>query len=143
MVGLLDLSPIAATVVVRGQTVEVVGISAKGVAHLLARFPELGDVMSGKTVEVARLMEIGGDCVAAIIAAGCGLVGNAEAEERAGSLSLEEQADFLTEILKLTMPGGVGPFVAKLTGLGLVLNPSSPAPGGKDPDTRSRKPSKA
>lgn len=121
MPGLLDIAPAVETVEIRGTKVEVYGVSVKGIAYLLQRFPELRAMLSGREVNADRLIEIGGDAVAAIIAAGTGYPGNEQAEAVAGSLSLDEQADLLAAIVKLTMPGGVGPFVEKLSALGLGL----------------------
>ena len=83
---------------------------------------------------------MGGDAVAAIIAAGCGYPGDNTAETIAGSLSLDIQADFLAAILRLTLPNGVGPFVEKLTALGSLLGVND-ARSDMVPDTKSRKPS--
>ena len=70
----------------QGTSVAVHGISAKGVAHLLGRFPELRMLMTGQDVEADQLMAMGGDAVAAIIAAGCGYPGDEKAEAVAGKL---------------------------------------------------------
>lgn len=127
MVGLLDIAPAVETVDVRGSKVSIYGVSAKGIAHLLGRFPELRMLMSGKEVAIEQLMTMGGDAVAAIIAAGCGYPGDEKAEVMAGSLPIETQADLLAGILKLTMPRGVGPFVEKLARLGGLLDTEVPA----------------
>ena len=116
-VGLLDIAPATDTVQLRGQPVAVYGVSAKGLAYLMSRFPELRMLMTGKEVDEASLMNVGGECVAAIIAAGCGLPGNTDAEASAATLPLEDQADVLAKILKLTMPNGAVPFAEKLAGL--------------------------
>ncbi len=117
MVGLIEIAPRVKTVDVQGASVAVSGISAKGVAHLLGRFPELRMLMTGQTVEAEKLMAMGGDAVAAIIAAGSGYPGDDKAEDIAGSLSVDAQADLLAAILRLTLPTGFGPFVDKLTAL--------------------------
>jgi hypothetical protein len=122
MPGLLDIAPAVETVDVRGSKITVYGVSAKGIAHLLARFPELRLMMTGRSVDVNRLMEIGGDAVAAIIAAGIGFPGDEAQEEAACRLSIDDQADLIAAILKLTLPKGVGPLVEKLTGMGVLLN---------------------
>jgi hypothetical protein len=114
MVGLVDIAPAV-------ETVDVHGISAKGLAFLLSRYPELRMLMSGQEVQSDRLMAMGGDAVAAVIAAGCGYPGDEAAETAAGKLSLDAQADFLAAILRLTLPKGVGPLVEKLTALGSIL----------------------
>ncbi len=140
MVGLIDIAPSVETVDVQGASVAVHGISAKGLAHLLGRFPELRKLMTGQEVETEQLMAIGGDAVAAIIAAGCGYPGDETAETVAGKLSLDAQADLLAAILRLTLPKGIGPFVEKLTALGGVLDaaPSATAPASKSPKPSTR-----
>lgn len=139
MVGLADLSGAAETVEVRGQMVDVYGVSAKGAGHLLAKYPELRKLFSGVDVDTDVLMELGGDIVAAVIAAGTGSPGDHKTEEMACKLSISEQADLLEAVLRLTLPQGIGPFVARLEGLGGVLNVA--APSDSDPDTKSQTPS--
>jgi len=137
MVGLVDIAPSAETVDAQGAPVSVHGVSASGLAYLLGRFPDLRKLMTGQDVETAQLMAIGGDAVAAIIAAGCGYPGDEKAEAVAGRLSLDAQADFLGAILRLTLPKGLGPFVAKLTALGANLDldaaQSNTAPASTSP----------
>ncbi|MDE2284712.1 MAG: hypothetical protein KGK33_08880 [Hyphomicrobiales bacterium] len=146
MVGLIDIAPRTETVDVHGACVAVHGISAKGVAHLLGRFPELRKLMSGQDVDAAELMAMGGDAVAAIIAAGCGYPGDEKAEAVAGKLAIDAQADLLAVIVRLTLPAGLGPFVEKLTALGGILDTRSElgagaAPSGTARASRSPKPS--
>src|SRR3954452_9356317 len=135
MVGLIDIAPATETVQAQGKPVTVHGVSAKGLAHLLARFPELRRLMTGQEVQTDQLLAMGGDPVSEIIAAGCGSPGDNAAEAIAGNLSLDIQADLLAAILRLTLPRGVGPFVEKLTALGTILNAdgaqSDTAPGSK------------
>ena len=135
MVGLIDIAPAIETVDVQGTSVTVHGVSAKGLASLLGRFPELRMLMTGQEVQTEQLMAMGGDAVAAVIAAGCGYPGDETAETVAGKLSLDAQADLLAAILRLTLPKGVGPFVEKLTALGSILGtdaaPSDTAPASK------------
>lgn len=141
MAGLVDIAPQTDSVSVGAVKVPVYGVSAKGIAHLLGRFPELRMLMSGKAVTAEALMAIGGDVVAAIIAAGCGYPGDADQEAAAGRLGVSVQADFLEAIIGLTMPQGVGPFVERLQALmgnlGAAENPSASGPGTKSPK-RSR-----
>lgn len=138
MVGLIDIAPNVETVEVQGASVTVHGVSAKGLAHLLGRFPELRMLMTGLEVETAQLMVMGGDVVAAIIAAGCGYPADEKAEAVAGNLSLDAQADLLAAILRLTLPKGIGPFVEKLTALGSILDA---APSATAQASRSQQPS--
>ena len=122
MVGLIDIAPQIERVDVREKPVEVHGISAKGLAYLLGRFPDLRRLMTGQDVDAQQLLTVGGDAVAAIIGAGCGQAGDEQAEAIAGNLPIDTQADFLAAILRLTLPKGIGPFVAKLTSLGGILD---------------------
>ncbi len=121
MAGLLDIAPASETVVVRGTAVEVTGISVKGIATLLGRFPELQTLIQGGQLEVDTLMGLSGDIVAALIAAGTGAPGNTEAEAVAANLGIEAQADLLEAIIRQTLPGGLGPFVARLEKAGESL----------------------
>jgi hypothetical protein len=135
MVGLIDIAPSVEMVYVQGSAVTVLGISAKGVAYLLGRFPELRKLMTGQQVESEQLMAMGGDAVAAIIAAGCGYPGDENAEAIAGKLAIDAQADLLAAIIRLTLPAGLGPFVEKLTALGGILDavPSATAQASNSP----------
>ena len=120
MVGLVDIAPITSSVVIRGQDITITGVSARGIASLLARFPELRALMTGREVGLDALLRLSGDVIAAIIAAGTGAPGNTQAEAAADNLTLEEQADLLGAIVELTMPRGLGPLVEKLSLLGLL-----------------------
>lgn len=136
MVSLVDLAPARESVSVAGAPIEVHGISASGLAYLLGRFPDLRKLMTGMEVDTPQLLAIGGEAVAAIIAAGCGYPGDEKAEAVAAKLSLDNQADFLTAILRLTLPKGIGPFVSKLTALSGLLDvdaQSDTAPGTTSP----------
>ena len=120
MVGLVDIAPVTSTVSMRGQDITITGVSARGIALLLARFPELRAVMTGREVALDDLLKLGGDVIAAIIASGTGAPGDVQAEAGADNLTLEEQADLLGAIVELTMPRGLGPLVEKLSRLGLL-----------------------
>jgi hypothetical protein len=139
MVGLIDIAPVTETVAVQGTPVTVHGVSASGLGFLLSRFPDLRKLMTGMEVDARQLLATGGEAVAAIIAAGCGYPGDDKAEAVAAKLSLDTQADFLAAILRLTLPKGVGPFVAKLTALGAILD--ADVRSDTVPDTTSQKPS--
>ena len=120
MVGLVDIAPVTSTILVRGQDITITGVSARGIALLLARFPELRAVITGREVAMDDLLKLGGDVIAAIIAAGTGSPGDNDAEQAADNLTLEEQADLLASIVELTMPRGLGPLVERLSRLGLL-----------------------
>lgn len=138
MAGLADIDSAAETVVVFGTPVPVYGVSGRGIAMLLARFPELRALMAGQADKVApeRLMEFGGEVVGAIIAAGTGAPGDANSEAIADRLPVDVQAELLAAIAKRTFKDGFGPFVERLAALGVVLNAEGQSP--KAPATKSR-----
>jgi hypothetical protein len=107
MVGLVDIALAVERVTIRGQEVEVFGVSAAGLAQLLARFPDLRKLFSGRDLGAEELIAVGGDLVAAIIAAGTGDPGDPVVEEAAGRLGIDEQADMLSAILRVTLPKGL------------------------------------
>jgi hypothetical protein len=80
MAGLLDIVPASASVDVGGVSVAVSGVSVKGIASLLARFPEIQGAMTGEGITADKIIALAPDAVAAIIAAGCGAPGNADHE---------------------------------------------------------------
>jgi hypothetical protein len=118
MVSLLDLAPLSLTVEVRGQPIEVTGLNTVAIAGLLAKFPELQKAIGGKVADLTTesLMRLAPNAVAHIIAHG---VGDATDPMVAAVMNLTagEQLELLAAIIKLTMPGGLVPFMAKLTGL--------------------------
>lgn len=134
------------TVTVMGRKVPTPGVSAKGLAYLLGRFPDLRKLMAGRHVEEKELLAMGGDVVGAIIAAGTGSAADPEAEAFAADLPLDVQADLLVAILKVTMPQGFGPLVEKLAAMGLLAgDPSNTAQATKLPkqSRNSARPDKA
>jgi hypothetical protein len=53
--------------------------------------------------------------IGAIMAAACGDAGDLEAEEHARKLPLDFQAEVVELALRMTFPGGFGPFVDRIT----------------------------
>lgn len=135
MVGLLDIAPSTRSVRVEGNDVAVVGVSARGIAYLLQRFPALKELMAGgKNVTADEIMSTVPDAITAIIACGTGYVNNPEAEKIVDSLPVSAQLEMLGEIISLTMPKGVGPFIEQVQktmaafGDGSVKMPGTPSP---------------
>lgn len=117
MAGLLDIAPPVERVKIGSDEVEVPGLSGLAIANLLARFPDVIKLIDEGSLSVDRAMEMGGEIVAAIIAAGCGYPNNKDAEVLAGQYSLAYQVEFLEAIKRATFPNGFGPFVAKFAKL--------------------------
>lgn len=137
MAGLLDIAPVRRSVPVAGTTLDVGGLSALGIANILQRIPETRKLISGmdSNLSVERIVEVVPEAVAIIIASACGYEGNEQAEKAANNLPAGDQLVVLEAILDLTIPGGLGPFVAKLRSLMAVVssNDASGA-GGKGVD---------
>lgn len=131
MASLLDLAPQGAQITVAGKQLTVHGISASGIATLLSRFPPLRDLLAGGSIDTEAIMAMGGDIVAAIIAAACGYPGNADAEKVASVLPVGDQVDILAAAIEQTMPGGAGPLGARLQALGDRLNLSASLPSSE------------
>lgn len=142
MVSLLDIADTKKTVPIRGKEIPVNGISAEGIAHLLAAFPDLRKLMGGKSEEVTpdALMQFAPRAVAVAIASGTGLSGSKEGEAAAAKLSIGEQVELLAAIIDMTFPQGFGPFVERLDSLGVVSARAVPE-SGKAPDIKSPAPS--
>jgi hypothetical protein len=125
MVGLLDIAP--ASRIVHG--VRVTGVSVEGIISIIRRFPEI-EVILGRTTadgfEARDLFALAPEAVKAVIAAGIGFPGDAEQEQAAGLLPLEVQADFLEAIITVTLPGGFGPFVERITKAAGLLQAEAP-----------------
>lgn len=143
MPGLLDIASTPARVEVRGVMVDVFGVSAEGIAYLLSNFPEIKALFMGKEVsfDADTLVTKAPKALAAIIAAGTGNVGNAEAEAIAASLGVDEQAELLAKIIELTFPRGIGPFAEAVNRLAATASGSSVGTT-KEAASTSRSPSK-
>jgi hypothetical protein len=125
MTSLLDIAPSGRQITIRDKTLTIKGISAQGVVYLLNRFPLVRQIMTGHQIEglsVETFMVLAPDAVNAAIACGFGYVGTnleeqEKAEEIAASFSIDEQVHALTEIMEVTLPRGIGPFVDMINGL--------------------------
>jgi len=132
MVSLTDIAAPTKAVEIQGQQVDVKGVSAIGIAVLLGRFPELRQLVSGRSVSIepGELIRLVPEGVAAFIAAGVNAPGDRAMEEAAAALPLGDQVTLLEEIIKLTFPGGLGPFLDKL---GAVMDGAGLGGGTKVP----------
>jgi hypothetical protein len=108
MKSFLDIAAPPASVMIRGDQVAVPGISAAGLAVLVARFEGIRKLVLGGefAIEPQAIVESGPEAIAAFIAAGMGLPGDAKAEEIAFALPLTDQLEIIGKILEVTMPEG-------------------------------------
>lgn len=114
MASLLDLAPSARTVTVRGVAVEVAGVTARGLAVVLRKHPQLIEALKGGGISVESLAEMGPAVVASVIAAGTGNPGDAKAEAVAESLSISDQLLLVEAIVSETFPDGPENFMKSL-----------------------------
>ena len=117
MADLLDIAPSTAVEVVRidGVRLMVRGLNGNAIASIVARFPELAQLLGGGGNLGPRLIERFGAAIGPIIAAGCGHLGDEIYEQRAGALLAEDQLKLLRAIIGLTFPEGLISFVETLT----------------------------
>jgi hypothetical protein len=139
MVSLLDIGPLTKKVPIRGQQIEVKGISALAVFTLLSDIPELRKVVAEKGMDPAEVMSLIGSipqAIGKIIAAATGHLGDADHIQAAINLTAGEQQELLSAIIELTFPRGLKSFIDGL----LALVP--PGALGWDQATKSPAPSK-
>lgn len=119
MVGLLDIAEARPeTVSIRGQDVEIYGLSALMIANIVRSHEELADILDGIAAFSPKIIvDAGPEVVAEIIAAGCGKPGDVRYVEKAATLSAGEQYDVIAKILEVTFGANLGPFVEKLKAL--------------------------
>ena len=113
-----SINPAPETILINGKKIPVRGISMEGFGMLIPRFPNLlpefqARLERDKRITVQTIAEVAGSAMGAILAAGIGFPGNEEAEESLGQLAAPQQAKLLGKIVDLTMPDGLGPFVAE------------------------------
>jgi len=117
MTSLADLAGVGQDVTVRGQKVTVTGVSARGLALLFKRFPELVGAVTGAGLSLASLTELGPDVLAAVIAAGTGAPGDPQAEAVADRLGMSDQLSLIEAILSETFAGDPEDFMKRLENL--------------------------
>jgi hypothetical protein len=118
MVSLVDIGPSKGTVDVRGQDVEVNGLTAEHIVGVLISFPEVRKILAQKEADLGVLIAQFPLAVAMIIAAGTGKADDKKTIEVASQLGAGEQYEILTKIVELTFPKGVQSF---LDGVGAAL----------------------
>jgi hypothetical protein len=150
MADLLDIAPSTSCEVVKidGARVIVRGLHGDAIASIVARFPELGLLLSGGGDIGPRLIKQFGGAIGPIIAAGCDHLGDEKYEQHAGKLLVEHQLKLLKAIVGLTFPNGLASFVETVTqllpGAGegekvyTVRKRKSPSPLPRSSDAASR-----
>jgi hypothetical protein len=119
MADLLDIAPSTACEVVKidGMRIVVRGLHGDAIASIVARFPELGALLSGGNEIGPRLLERFGGSIGPIIAAGCGHLGDEKYEQHAMALLVESQLKLVSAIVRLTFPNGPTSFIETVTAL--------------------------
>lgn len=115
MVGLIEIAPLTETVEIEriGAKVTAGCLQASALGSLLWRFPELRKMWATGQWEVEQLLAMSDDVLNAVIAAGIQEID----EANAAHLALDEKAELLGAIQRMTMPRGPRPFVETLTRL--------------------------
>jgi hypothetical protein len=155
MVGLLNIAPMRRKVPIKTETengdpltvnIPVPGISAYGISTLMQKFPEVRKLLADRKLDdedlsADNVMKLAPKVVAAVIACGLGYPDDEEHEKWASQFGASDQLDFIEAILDVTFKDGLGPFVEKLSSIGLRAQamPANPASvdGGKDQATKS------
>lgn len=120
MPGLLDIANLKKTIEIGEDPdvfdVTVKGISGRKIAELIQRFPTIGNIIFPTNPvfdDPSSLVQQMPEAVAAIIAAGS--VGDDITEDAILDIPIGYQVDVLLAILDITLPGGLVPFINKLT----------------------------
>jgi hypothetical protein len=151
MVGLVDIAPLTETVECNGVEIEVTGISVMNIAQLLGQFVELRKFWTTEELNVERLIELGPEVIAAIIAAGTGEANDDDIKRVVKRLPFSAVFELIEAIVRVTLPGGgLGPFMERAVGLtggnlGALAQDGGEdgaGPSGKAPASKSPKPSK-
>lgn len=147
MVNIIDTGPLVRSIKIGEESVPLTGVSFENLVPMLDRFPELKRVLTPSRGEVDEadfsfegIVKLGPRIVAAILAAGMGKAGDAATEKMILGLGIGIQVKMLKEIVDMTFPDGLGPFVEDLRSLGL-LGTAASGDGGKAQDTNSSSPS--
>lgn len=125
MASFLDIAPLAETVTVRGKDFEVRGLALEDLANTIYRFPQLRGLLPAAVrpgaeepaLDVKSILGLGPEICAALIACATGKAGDPAEEAAIAKLGIAELFAFIEAILRLSFPGGLTPFVERLTAL--------------------------
>lgn len=119
---LLELANAGRELTFGEKKITVYGVSAEDLVGIITKYPLIMKAFSGVDVETPDIMKVAPQAIADIIAVGTGNKPTDENLKAARRLPVEMQLDIVSAIIKQTFPtGGVGPFVQKLEGLGLLV----------------------
>jgi hypothetical protein len=111
MVSLVDIGPSKGTVTVRGQNVEVNGLTATHIVGILMAFPEVRKILAEREADLQLLISQFPLAVAMILAAGTGKESDDATIQVALTLGVGEQYELLAKIVELTFPKGLKSFL--------------------------------
>lgn len=111
MVSLVDIGPSKGVVEVRGQSVDINGLTASHIVAILMQFPEVRKILAEKEADLGMLISQFPLAVGMIIAAGTGKAGDKATVDVAMELGVGEQYVILEKIVELTFPKGVKSFL--------------------------------
>lgn len=111
MVSLVDIGPSKDKVELRGQTVEVNGLTAAHIVELMMQFPEVRKILAEREADLGMLISQFPLAVGMIIAAGTGKAGDQKTIDVAMTLGVGEQYEILEKMMVLTFPKGVKSFL--------------------------------
>lgn len=106
----------------RDEEIEIQAVSLSFIETMFDRFPHFGKTLSGNTDKAPSLASWGIDIVAAIVAAGFGEEGIAEAENAVKEfMTPDEVLEIFMAIYELSIPNGALPFVEAGARLGILV----------------------
>jgi hypothetical protein len=149
MPSLVDIAPAVEQLTLRGVEIEVHGVGIDAIARVLAGSEGLRALLTeGSAVDAITLLQKAPEAVHALMAAAVigpdddpirALHRQTLEAEAAARLPFGDQVTLAESIMRLSFPGGILPFVDKLTGmLGSGPGPAPAGAGnGRAPDTSS------
>ena len=145
MPSLVDIAPIREKVTIAGVDLEIRGIGIDAIAQVLADFPDLQKFFKDATaggagaIDAMEILRRSPASAHALMAAAMGKLGDKEEIQAAAELPFGDQLSIVEATVRLSFPGGISPFVERLTAmLGSrkpLPNGALDAPSGKAPDT--------
>lgn len=130
LVSFADIAPAIERVDIRGTVLEMRGIPVLRCFELIAEFPAIIGLLSGK-LDIAKLLSEVPQAAAAIACEGLGQSKDKKQRAAFDHLVLGDQVKLVAAVLKATMPEGRDPFVQMAATLGLDLPAINQPTSGK------------